>query len=857
MLAMSKKVKRLAEQFLPATYNLVIDTDIENLKFSGTAEITGQKVGRPNKRLTFHQKDLKIVSAKVIKTDKAGTRELKITRINTHKSYDEVRLHFDELIYPGQYKIILDFAGQITENFTGLYPSYFNDTDGAKKVILATQFESHHARELFPCIDEPVAKAVFDLTIKAPTGLTVLANTEVSQQKTTGNQQIVTFKPSPTMSTYLLAFAIGDIHCVEAKSAKGILVRSWASTAQGTSKLQYANDEAVKVLDFFEDYFGTPFPLKKLDQLALPDFESGAMENWGLITYREIAMLDDPDNPSVPTRQYVSMVIAHEISHQWFGNLVTMKWWDDLWLNESFASLMEHVALASLHPDWHQWEEYASQDIIACSNRDIYSDVQSVGTDVKHPDEIGSLFDPAIVYAKGGRLLKMLKDYIGEDNFRQGLKLYFKKHKYQNTYRDDLWNALSEASGQDIHDLMTPWLTQSGMPVVKITKDKDVISLHQERFVLDKDNDQTLWPIPLLADTPDSPKLLTKENFSYKSDELPLLNQNGSAHFVTHYSAEADLDTIIKRIKSDPDKSEARINTLNDLMLLARRGDNSLTQSLKLVHELSGEPRDAVWALMSRSLGLAYNLGEDNQIIEDGLKKLRYQLAHKNYQTLGWDDQPDDDPNTKQLRATQISLMIGAEDADIVGYARDIFDATKDVGDIASDRRGLVFGAVVRNYDEPKIIDKLVDAYKTTNDPDLQLSITSGLSSTKLAEVANHYIAEGLSDGGFVRPQDIPRWYAYMMRNKYTRTTAWQWLNQDWTRIEKLFGKSLDSFVIYSSGFINTQGWAKEFNNFFDKLANNPAISRNVQIAKAEINARIAWRNRETDKLQDFFKSLQ
>ncbi len=853
---MSKSVTRLYGQFIPENYDLSLEIDSDNMTFSGKVIITGKKSGRPSKRITLHQKDLKISDAKITYHGKE-TKEVKIDRINTHKSYGEVRLHSPDLIYPGQYEISLKFEGKITDNMTGLYPCYF-DHEGKKKKIFATQFESHHAREVFPCIDEPDAKATFDLTLNTDAGIEVLSNTEVKKQTSENKLQTTQFEKTPIMSVYLLAFVFGKIHCVDAKTKNNILVRSWASVAQDKKTLKYANDEAVAVLDFFEEYFDTPFPLKKCDQVALPDFESGAMENWGLVTYREIALLTDPDNRSVPTEQYVSMVVAHELSHQWFGNLVTMKWWDDLWLNESFASLMEHLVLDKLHPEWHQWEQYASQDIISCSNRDIYSDVQAVGVGVKHPDEIGSLFDPAIVYAKGGRLLKMMREYIGDDGFREGLKTYFKKHAYKNTVRGDLWAEMSIASGKDINALMTPWLEQSGMPVIKIIKDSDQRTITQSRFLLDKNDDPSVWPIPLLSNDI-SDEVLTKKSLQINSKTVPFINPNGSGHYVVHYTDDLDLEEIIAKVKDDPKLSESRINILNDIMLLSRRGDDSIVDALKLVQELDKEPRDAVWSIMARVLGLSANLGEDNVVVEDGLKRLRYNLSHKNYQKLGWNDEENEDPNTKMLRATSIGLMLGSEDSAAIKKAQSIFANTKNMEDIPSDRRGIVFNAVVKFSGDEKAVDKLIEKYKSTVDPDLQSSISGGLCSTKSEKVAKQLIDEAMSEGGFVRQQDIFRWYAYLMRNKYTRLLAWEWLTASWPRLEKMYGggKSMDHFVVYSSAPMQTKDWQKKFDDFFDPKINDVSLSRNIKVAKSEIQARIDWRTRELSPLETFFKSLQ
>lgn len=855
---MTKSVKRLYEQFVPENYKLEITPDAENLTFSGTLILKGKKVGRPSRRITLHQKGLTVTNATIKKHAKTGVEELTVDRINSHKSYDEVRLHTKEMVYPAHYTISLEFSGTITKQMTGLYPCFF-EKDGQQKKLLATQFESHHAREVFPCIDEPEAKATFDLTLNTPAGDEVLSNMPVQEQVTSKSITRTVFETSPIMSTYLLAFVTGDMHYVEAKTKGGTIMRSWATTAQPKGFLNYANDEAVAVLEFFEEFFATPFPLKKCDQVALPDFESGAMENWGLVTYREVALLADPDNRSVSSEQYVSMVVAHELSHQWFGNLVTMKWWDDLWLNESFASLMEHIAMDKLHPDWHQWEQYVSSDVIACSNRDIYKDVQPVRVDVRHPDEIASLFDPAIVYAKGGRLLKMMLEYIGEDAFRKGLKSYFAKHAYKNTIRDDLWTEMSAASGKDINALMDPWLEQSGMPVIRVDGRDNTRTLTQSRFLLDGNDTQT-WPVPLLANPALDTEILEQASteITLKNGVVPLLNARGSGHFIAHYASDDDLAQLIVRIKSGDVSSEARINILNDLLLLARRGDDTLVDALKLIAALDAEPRDAVWAIMTRGMGLAYNLGEDETIIEDSLKKLRYNLAHKNHAKLGWDDTDSDDPNTKMLRATMVGLMLGAEDQKTIDHAIKLYKKIP-LEELPADRRGMVLGTVVRHGNNPADIDKLIDEYKTNQNQDIQMSLSGALTHTRDPKVITRLIPEALGPDGFVRDQDVFRWFAYLMRSKHTREAAWDWLTSSWDRIEKDFGdsKSLDYFVVYAAAPLQTKEWEKRFHDFFGPKRDMIALTRKIDIAYAEISARVAWRTRDLDNLKKFFKSVQ
>lgn len=850
-----KRVRRLYEQFQPQHYKLDLVPDAEKMEFSGTVTIKGKKTGRPSQRITLHQKGLKATKATISKHGKEGIKEITVSRINLQKSYDELRLHSDEMLYPGLYTITIDFEGKITEPMHGLYPCYF-EHEGVQKKLLATQFESHHAREVFPCIDEPEAKASFGLSLTSPVKETVLSNTTVVQTEKAGaGLQKVTFETTPIMSTYLLAFVIGEMHCVEAKTNDGIEMRTWATVAQPINSLKYANDEAVKILEFFTDYFDTPFPLKKCDQVALPDFESGAMENWGLITYREVALLADPDNRSLSSEQYVSMVVGHELSHQWFGNLVTMKWWDDLWLNESFASLMEHIVLNSLHPDWFQWEQYAAADVIACSSRDIFKDVQPVHVDVNHPDEIGTLFDPAIVYAKGGRLLKMMREYIGDEAFRRALKLYFTKHAYKNTIGDDLWAAMSASSGKDIKKFMDPWLSQSGMPVLDVEQSEHTIKLSQKRFILNSQNDKSLWPVPLLASQKLDIELLEVSSAQVKrpSKEPVIINQNGSGHMLVHYTDQATRNFIAEAFGNQKLKPESRINTINDLLLLARKGDAPLTEGLDIISKSAHEPRDAVWLIMSRTMSTAIGLTEGDEVTEKNIKTFRRNLAKEWYQKLGWDDRQNDTPNDKSLRQTILSTMVGSDDESALAEAKNRYDKAKNVTQLPAEQRPMIISSVVKSGSD--VIDNLITQYKASPNPDVQSAIAAGLTNTKNAKTGEYIIDKALRADGFVRPQDIFRWYAYLMRNRYTRRAAWEWLKSNWPRLEKQFGdsKSFEHFIVYSAAPINTPDWQKEFEEFYSPKSEIVALRRNIKIASSEISARVAWRRREEGIIKEYF----
>ncbi|HSX53344.1 MAG TPA: M1 family metallopeptidase [Patescibacteria group bacterium] len=854
---MSKGVKRLFREFQPSHYQLELMPDAKQMKFAGKVIIDGKKTGRPSKRITFHQNGLTITSAKITNLGKKGSQSIEVSRINHHKSLHEVRLHSDELLYPGPYKIELAFKGTITRPMQGIYPCFFKHK-GQDKMLIATQFESHHAREAFPCIDEPEAKATFDLQLTIPSGEIVIANTPIKGQKKLKTNTITTFETAPIMSTYLLAFVYGEMHAVAGKTKSGVEVKSWATVAQPKTHLNYANSEAVKLLEFFEDYFEVAFPLKKLDQVALPDFDSLAMENWGLITYREVGLLADPKNRSISGEQLITMVIAHELSHQWFGNLVTMKWWDDLWLNESFASIMESLAPDRLHPDWHVWEDFTSSRVIGAANRDVYKDVQSIGVTIKHPDEILSLFDPAIVYAKGARILKMMFDFIGEEAFRKGLTSYFKKFAFKNTSRGELWQELSNASNLDIGSLMTPWIEQSGTPELMVKKSKNSLELTQKRFLLDGEDKQTKWNIPLLSNQKIDPRILKNSNgtVKYSGSEQPTLNPSGSGHYIVNYQDSGMREQVRNKIVDRTLSSEGRIIAINDMLLGIQKGSYSLTDALELVAQCPREDREAVWSVFGRTIGFAQLLTDDDKQSEKLLAKFRRDLSEHWFKKLGWSDKVGDDPNTKQLRTTAIALSVGGESKEAIDTALAKMYKAKTVEALPAEQRAIIAGAAIR-FGDAKYIKKFMDEYVSSPNPDIQQAIISALCSTRDPKVAKLIVKWGMYNDDIIRPQDIDHWFVYLMRNPHTREVAWEWLVDRWPHLMKLYGdgKKMEYFIWYASRPISSPVWQKRYKEFFEPKTSSISMKRNILISFSEIQARVDWRKRDQSKITSWLES--
>jgi aminopeptidase N len=856
---MAKSVPRLYQSFQPAAYDLAINLEQTDMKFTGTVTITGRKVGRPSKRLTFHQKFLNVTSAQIIAKDKKGTREITVERINLQKSFDEVRIHADEMLYPGEYTITLEYHGQITAGMTGIYPCFFKN-NGKEDALIATQFESHHAREAFPCIDEPEAKATFDLTLTTETGVEVLGNTPIKKQEKSGGKLVTTFDTSPRMSTYLLAFVFGHMHAKTTKTKRGTDVSIWATVAQPADSLDFALDVAKQSIEFFEDYFNVPYPLAKADHVALPDFSSGAMENWGLITYRERVLLAYPGETSQSTREQIAMVIAHETSHQWFGNLVTMKWWDDLWLNESFANMMEYQAVDAMYPDWHVWDTFVAAEGLSALRRDATPGVQAVKTEVHHPEEISTLFDPSIVYAKGGRLLYMLKNYIGEEAFRKGLSAYFTANAYKNTEGSDLWKALSISSGVDVADFMNPWLERPGFPVISVEQDDKTLSLRQEHFSdnPEKADKERVWPVPMFAT--DKIVLPVLDEPAIKDDhtgsDIIRINTEARGHYIVDYKTDKQKEALISMVKDGTLTNAERLMLLNDSSMLARAGYQSYADTLKVLEAYADESSDPVWDIMSLIIGESRRFVDQDDALEAKIKAYIRKLIVKQYARLGWEEKQGESPADQKLRATIIGLGAYSEDPAITDRALKAFeDYKKNPAGLSSEIRAIVFGVPVKQGNKDAF-NYLIKLHDETHNSELKADISAALTTTHSSDDAS-LLLERLKDANLVKPQDADRWLVYLMRNRFVRETAWDWMVNEWPWIEKTYSndKSYDYMPRYAASVCNTREWADKYKGFYEPKQDQIVLRRNILIGIEEIENRIKWLKRDLKAVQIFFSN--
>lgn len=845
---MTKAVNQLVNFFVPEHYDLTLDIDRTKRSFHGKVVIKGRQVADT---ILLHAHDLEVQSALIV-SQGGGNVECEVIK----RDNDEIELRPAKLI-SNKSDIVtlqLEFSGNILdESMHGLYPCRY-ELDGESRELLATQFESHHAREVFPCVDEPAAKATFDVTLTTETGVTVLGNMPVKHQREKTDKLMTTFETTPKMSTYLLAWVIGDLQRQTTTTKSGVEVNVYATPVQSAESLQFALDTAAKCIDFYDDYFGVVYPLPKSDHVALPDFSSGAMENWGLITYRETALLAD-SSAGVASRQYIATVVAHELSHQWFGNLTTMQWWNDLWLNESFASLMEHIATDALFPDWQMWQTFETSDVIAALRRDSLPGVQAVQHDVQHPDEISTLFDSAIVYAKGERLLKMLRAFIGEDNFRAGLGVYFQRFAYANTTTEDLWQCLEEASGQDIAGLMEPWLTRPGYPVVQASLAGDTVTLKQQRFFSDGTTDTTIWPIPLFTSDASAPLIMDQAEMQFQvaDPETFQLNVGNNAHFITAYDEQLNHylgDSVATMAPVD------RAKLLNEALLLTQPGIVRTADMLDLLTAYADEDNDAVWDIMAMILGAIGRFVELDSEDERRLRRLSGQLARTQYTRLGWQAEQNESVNDSRLRPTVLSQTIFAEDPSAIEQALALYGQFKhQLATLDGDLRSIIMSAAVR-YGEAEEFDYLLVEYKTSQNAELKQDIAAALTSTRDADRIRELL--GLMDKiDIVKPQDLFYWYIWMLRSRRSRAKTWDWLVEHWSWIEKTFSgdKSYDLFPRYAGQILDNREYLDKYDAFFGPKVSAPALKRAIEIGSKDIASRAAWVGRDRAavlaKLQD------
>ena len=820
---------RFYEKFQPVHYDIYLDIDRAAKHFKGITTIKGNAV---DTKIALHQKFLNVASVQADGQD---------VPFSFSDRQEAIQL---ELPHSGDVELKIVYDAKLTDTMMGIYPSYYT-VAGQKKQLIGTQFETTAARQAFPGIDEPEAKATFSLAIKydEQPGETIIANMPEDHVE----NGVHYFQETVKMSTYLVAFAFGELQSKFAKTKSGVEIGVFSTKAHQPKELDFSLDIAKRAIEFYEDFYQTPYPLPQSYQLALPDFSAGAMENWGLVTYREAYMLLDPDNTTLNQKRLIATVITHELAHQWFGDLVTMKWWDDLWLNESFANMMEYVAVDALEPEWNVWEMFQTSEVPMALQRDATDGVQSVHVAVDDPAEIDTLFDGAIVYAKGARMLVMVRALLGDDAMRKGLKNYFAAHQYGNATGADLWQALGEASGMNVGQIMESWLEHPGYPVVEVKVEDGKLMLNQQQFFIgDGEEKGRLWQIPLNANYNQAPAIFSEQSLVL-GDYARLRKQNGrpfrvnvgdNSHVIVKYD-----ETLLNDILDHLDELGAidQLQLLQDLRLLAEGRQISYAQIVPLLSRFKDSRSGIVNEMLYHVANSLKNFVQPAAKTERQLQQLFDQLSVKQAQRLGWLSQKGESNDDQLTRPIVLSAALYAQNRDTIKQAQALFDQYQDhLADLPADVRGLVLANEVKNYGSQELFDTLLADYQKTADAGFKQDICAALTKTQDDQLIAQLI-DRFEDADTIKPQDLRAWFRGVLTNDHGQQAAWDWIQQEWSWLEKTVGGDMEfpTYITVISRIFKTSQRLAEFKRFFTPKENDPMLKREIQMDEKVIASRV------------------
>jgi len=864
------KFERLPKNVLPVNYDLELEPDLKNFTFNGRAVIDVQVTAETNKILL---NSAELAFNKV--TFEYGSKKVESTKVDLCEESEVATITFGEKLPVGTGKMHIVYTGILNDKLKGFYRSKYVHPSGEVKYSATTQFEAPDARRAFPCWDEPALKATFDITIIAEKTKTVLSNmplidsVEVADKPTLAKFR---FQKTPIMSTYLLAFIVGEYDYIEATDSNGVLIRVY--TALGKKELgRFALDVALKTLPFYTDYFKISYPLPKLDLIAIPDFAAGAMENWGLVTYRETTLLYDPENSSLTGKQTVAIVVGHELAHQWFGNIVTMEWWTHLWLNEGFASWIEYLCVDHCLPELDIWTHFVTSDYCRALELDSLKNSHPIEVPVGPPSEVDEIFD-AISYSKGASVIRMLHNYIGDEAFRTGLHDYLEKFKYKNTVTEDLWEALSNASKKPVEELMELWTKQTGYPYITVTtnlndKNETILNLHQQRFFSNGSKptieESYIWKVPISIITSKSYPKIHKEILLEKvSDSVNLgvlsdkdwikLNKNSVGFYRTNYSPDL-LQRLVGLVKEKTLHPTDRLGLQSDVFALSQAGLLSITEVLKFVESYSAEENVTVWKdLISNLKDLSHVLlnTDYHPEFQSFVRRLLKPISKK----LGWNPIEGESGLQGMCRASILSMLGLNGDEDTIAEAKKRFEDHLDGKLINADLRSAVYSSVLTEADEATF-NKIIELHNSSDLQEEKMRIGQALGAVKDEKLIKEVLKFALSPA--VRSQDSVTIICAVSANVSTKASAeiaWNFIKDNWDTIFKRYssGFLLTRLVKSSTEIFSTSEDAEDVEKFF-KEHPAPAAQRSLQQGLESIRINTAWLERDRDSVKTFLTS--
>ncbi len=832
---------RLGDGIAPVNYAIEFRPNLTNSTFSGRAAIT-MEVKERARRITLNSYKLAIKRFAV----RQGSG-IKVS-MKADKKRQTLTFVLGRELEKGKARIELEFEGALNDDLCGFYRSKYK-TGGKEKYMAVTQFEAPYARMAFPCFDQPDKKATFDVTLVLDRNLQGISNMPVKRESMQGGKKILEFGRTPVMSTYLLFVAAGEFEFLEGEQ-DGKTIR--VATIPGKKEEgKRALELAMKFLKYFEDYTGIPYPLPKLDMIAIPDFAAGAMENWGAITFRELLVLSD-ENTSVIRKRRLAEVIAHELWHQWSGNLVTMKWWNDLWLNESFADYMAYKAVDHYFPGWKIMDEFLLSETEPAFSLDSLGTTHPIEVRVNSPNEVNEIFD-AISYNKGGNVLRMIEAFMGEDAFRKGVSRYLSNFKYGNAESRDFWDALSEFSGSDIRKTVESWIRQPGYPLVEARRMNSSLQLKQERFS-DKKHKQ-LWRIPLVIRTE---KGETRNLFCGSSMRLPLeqgwfkLNAGQQGFYRVKY-AESELETLGREIQGKRLGPMDRWGVQSDLFSLCWMGKAGISQYLDFLKHYRNEDSYVVLLDIYGNMRYIYNtfFGEPGfEKVWPRFTELMKEPFERALRRLSWEPKEGEPHEDTMLRALAISYLGFARDGGVLGKCMDMFKCLSERGAaIQPDIKGPVYAVVAENF--PATFKAMMAMHgKATNLEDRQKLLTS---LYRFRDKKNLSIALDYALSPKVRAQDLRNVFGMVAANPSFRRVFPPWVKKNWKKLEgykenyHVFSDLLEAMIKHCAA----DGKEKQVRKFLAAKKVEFERTKANSFEFLRINGNFAKRNRR--ELKNFF----
>ena len=844
---------RLEKSIVPSHYSIFIEPDLTNESFSGNEKIS-ISVLEKTEFIKINSIGLVIENAKL-----TGNIELNSSKIEEDKKHETITIHFKSHIDPGSYNLEIKFSGNLDNSLRGFYLSSYKDNEDVEHKIATTQFESTDARRAFPCFDEPEFKSVFSISLKLEQGLKAISNSPIQNELIASDgKKTIIFKETIKMSTYLVAFIIGPFEESETAVVNKVPIK--IVSVKGKRHLsKYALNCAKFFLDYFNNYYGINYPGSKLDLIAVPDFASGAMENFGCITFRESLLLVDETRATESELTRIADVIAHEIAHMWFGDLVTMKWWNGIWLNEAFATFMATKAVDKFNPDWERWVQFGFERS-AAFDVDSLEETRPIEYEVISPDDASGMFD-LLTYEKGGSVLRMLEQYLGEESFQNGVKKYLRLHKYSNTDTKDLWECLEKSTNEPVEKTMESWIFQPGFPQIKVSEEKDSLKLEQNIFKYENtSNKNQVWKIPIViksfSETDESIyKTLMEDNnkiveLNNSPDISHLVNVGGDGFYRVQYSNNL-LTKILKNLNAEKNKLSniERFCLLDDYwsdILSCNKTIDTFLENLKFFKE---ENDPEVLNLIISCLSFIDRFTDKNH--SNNFKSYSKDFFSHSLQKTGYKNKNNDTNKIKEFKAALIrGLGNICVDEKTINYCAELFDTYRKKPENVDANTLAATISVLSNNGDSNLYNEFLDLYLNSSTPQEEMRFLFALSSFQ--NIDNFINTLELSLSEKVRTQNAPYLLGQTLRNKKHFSVSWDFIENNWDKINDKFPENSIPRLLSGIRAITDDECSKKIKTFLNSNK-VPQGQKTVDQHLEKLNINLKFADFNLKYLENFF----